>query len=140
VRRWITSPLRQQVPLHAVVAQDDVMGMAARRALDRAAQELARPDLNGIPVIGGDGLPGMGRRWVDEHALSATVSVTLPGKTAVDLLWRHWKDSAPLPAVTRLAPAPYPLSIRATPWEFVHGHAVSKRDREQGLILRARCL
>jgi ABC-type sugar transport system substrate-binding protein len=108
VRRWIASPLRQQTPLHAVVAQDDVMAMAARRVLDRAAQEMARVDLRGIPVIGGDGLPGMGRRWVDEGALTATVSVTLPGKTAVELLWRHWKDSAPLPAVTRLAPTPYP--------------------------------
>lgn len=108
VRRWIASPLRQQTPLHAVVAQDDVMAMAARRVLDRAAQEMARVDLKGIPVIGGDGLPGMGRRWVDEGALTATVSVTLPGKTAVELLWRHWKDSAPLPAVTRLAPTPYP--------------------------------
>ena len=108
VRRWITSPLRHQTPLHAVVAQDDIMGMAARRVLDRAVQELARADLKGIPVIGGDGLPGMGRRWVDEGALTATVSVTLPGRTAVELLWRHWKDSAPLPAVTRLAPAPYP--------------------------------
>jgi ABC-type sugar transport system substrate-binding protein len=108
VRRWITSPLRQQAPLHAVVAQDDVMAMAARRVLDRAAQELPRADLKGIPVIGGDGLPGMGRRWVDEGALTATVSVTLPGKTAVDLVWRHWKDSVPLPEVTRLAPTPYP--------------------------------
>jgi ABC-type sugar transport system substrate-binding protein len=108
VRRWIASPLRQQAPLHAVVAQDDVMGMAARRALESAAQEQARADLKAVPVIGGDGLPGMGRRWVDEGALTATVSVTLPGKTAVELLWRHWRDSAPLPEVTRLAPTPYP--------------------------------
>jgi ABC-type sugar transport system substrate-binding protein len=108
VRRWIASPLRHQAPLHAVVAQDDVMGMAARRALESAAQEQARADLKAVPVIGGDGLPGMGRRWVDEGALTATVSVTLPGKTAVELLWRHWRDSAPLPEVTRLAPTPYP--------------------------------
>ena len=53
------------------------MAMAARRVLDRAAPELARPDLKGIPVVGGDGLPGMGRRWVDEGKLTATVSVTL---------------------------------------------------------------
>jgi ABC-type sugar transport system substrate-binding protein len=108
VRRWLASPLREQAPLHAVVAQDDIMAMAARRALDRAAQDLSRADLKGIPIVGGDGLPGMGRRWVDEGALTATVSVTLPGKTAVDLVWRHWKDSAPLPMVTRLAPTPYP--------------------------------
>jgi len=132
VRRWITSPLRQQAPLHAVVAQDDVMGMAARRALDRAAQELARPDLKGIPVIGGDGLPGMGRRWVDEHALSATVSVTLPGKTAVDLLWRHWKDSAPLPAVTRLAPTPYPYLYERHPGSSSTATAASNAISSKG--------
>jgi ABC-type sugar transport system substrate-binding protein len=108
VRRWIASPLRQQAPLHAVVAQDDVMAMGARRALDRAAKELGRADLKGIPVLGGDGLPGMGRRWVDEGTLTATVSVTLPGKTAVELVWRYWKDGTSIPAVTRLAPTPYP--------------------------------
>lgn len=94
-------------PLQAVVAQDDVMAMAARRVLDRAVHE-GRADLKAIPVLGGDGLPGQGRRWVDEGKLTATVSVTLPGKTAVELVWRHWKDSAPPPAVTRLAPTPYP--------------------------------
>ena len=92
-----------------VVAQDDVMALAARRALDRAAQEPGRADLKKIPVLGGDGLPAMGKRWVDEGKLAATVSVTLPGKTAVELLWRYWKNGAPLPAVTRLAPRPYPL-------------------------------
>jgi ABC-type sugar transport system substrate-binding protein len=108
VRRWLASPMRRQAPLHAVAAQDDIMAMAARRVLDSAAQELGRADLKGIPIVGGDGLPGMGRRWVDERTLTATVSVTLPGKTAVELLWRHWKDGAPLPAVTLLAPTPYP--------------------------------
>jgi len=108
------------------------MGMAARRALDRAAQELARPDLKGIPVIGGDGLPGMGRRWVDEHALSATVSVTLPGKTAVDLLWRHWHDSAPLPAVTRLAPSPYPYLYERHPGSASTATAASNAISSKG--------
>jgi ABC-type sugar transport system substrate-binding protein len=94
--------------LQAVVAQDDVMALAARRALDRAAQELGRADLKDVAVLGGDGLPNQGRRWVDEGKLTATVSVTLPGKVAVELLWRHWKHAVPLPAVTRLAPTPYP--------------------------------
>jgi ABC-type sugar transport system substrate-binding protein len=107
VQRWIASPLRQHAPLQAVVAQDDVMAMAARRVLDRAVHE-GRADLKDVPVLGGDGLPGQGRRWVDEGKLKATVSVTLPGKTAVELLWRHWTHAAPLPAVTRLAPTAYP--------------------------------
>jgi len=108
VQRFLASPLRQQSPPQAVVAQDDVMALAARRALDRAAQEPGRADLKMIPVLGGDGLPAMGQRWVDEGKLAATVSVTLPGKTAVELLWRYWKNATPLPAVTRLAPRPYP--------------------------------
>jgi ABC-type sugar transport system substrate-binding protein len=108
VQKWLASPLHQQSPPQAVVAQDDVMAMAARRALDRAAQEPGRGDLKAIPILGGDGLPAQGMRWVDEGKLAATVSVTLPGGTAVELLWRHWQSGAPLPAVTRLAPRPYP--------------------------------
>jgi len=108
VQRWLASPLRHPWPVQAVVAQDDVMAMGARRALDRAGQEPGRADLGAVPVLGGDGLPGLGRRWVDKGKLAATVSVTLPGRTAVELLWRHWRSAAPLPAVTRLAPTPYP--------------------------------
>jgi ABC-type sugar transport system substrate-binding protein len=108
VHRWLTSPLRAQAPLHAVVAQNDLMAVAARRVLQRVAKELGRPELQDIPVLGGDGLPGVGQRWVDEGTLTATVSVTLPGRTAVEMVLRHWRDGAPLPAVTRLTPAPYP--------------------------------
>jgi Periplasmic binding protein domain len=108
VHRWITSPLRVQTALHAVVAQNDPMALSARKALNRAAGELGRPELRQVPVLGGDGLPGVGRRWVDEGTLTATVSVTLPGRAAVEMVLRHWRDGTPLPAVTRLAPEPYP--------------------------------
>lgn len=109
ILRWIASPFRQQAPLHAVVSQNDAMAVAARTVLTRAAPELGRPELKDIPVLGGDGLPGLGRSWVDERTLTATVCVTLPGKPAVGLIARHWREGAPLPAVTRLAPTPYPL-------------------------------
>jgi hypothetical protein len=84
------------------------MAVAARRVLDRASRELGRPELKTVPVLGGDGLPGVGRRWVDEGTLASTVSVTLPGKAAVELLLRHWHDGAAVRRVTRLAPTPYP--------------------------------
>jgi ABC-type sugar transport system substrate-binding protein len=108
VHRWITSPLRQQSSIQAVVAQNDLMAVAARNALIRASRELGRAELRDIPILGGDGLPGVGQRWVDEGTLTATVSVTLPGKPAVEMVWRHWRDATPLPAVTRLAPKGYP--------------------------------
>ena len=61
VQRWITSPLRVQAPLHAVVAQNDLMAMAAKRVLTRMSRELGRPELQEVPVLGGDGLPGVGQ-------------------------------------------------------------------------------
>jgi ABC-type sugar transport system substrate-binding protein len=111
VQKWITSPMRRQLrmqTLQLVVAQNDHMGAGARRALRRAGDELGRPELRTIPVIGGDGLPDFGQRWVTEGALTATVSVTLPGRPAVQQIAQHWRSGAPLPAVTRLPVRSYP--------------------------------
>lgn len=108
VGKWVTSPLRRDGVLHAVVAQNDQMAAAARKALASAAGSLARPDLARVPVIGGDGLADIGRPWVDDGTLTATVCVTLPARPAVELLARHWRDAAPLPALTRLGVSSYP--------------------------------
>jgi len=108
VYKWISSPIRRKSPLHAVVGQNDHMALAARRALTRAAEELARLELARIPALGGDGLPEHGQRWVDQKRLTATVRATLPGRPAVELLARHWRDRAPLAPVTRLGVVSYP--------------------------------
>jgi ABC-type sugar transport system substrate-binding protein len=108
VAKWILSPLRRQSPLQAVASQNDEMGAGARRALVRAASELSRPELAKLPVLGGDGLEDRGRRWVDQGELTATVSVTIPGRSAVELLAKHWREAAPLPAVMRLPSSSYP--------------------------------
>ena len=79
----------------------------ARRAL-RAADELGRPDLKTVPVIGGDGLPDFGQRWVAEGVLTATVCVTLPGRPAVQQIAQHWRNGTPLPAVTKLPVRSHP--------------------------------
>jgi hypothetical protein len=117
VHKWITSPIRRQATLNAVVCQNDEMAAGGRRALKRAAGELGRPELERVAILGGDGLPGHGQRWVDEGTLTATVRVTLPGKPAVELLAAHWQRGAPLPALTRLAPTSYPAiaDLRPTP-------------------------
>jgi ABC-type sugar transport system substrate-binding protein len=106
VHKWITS--RRQTVLGAVVCQNDHMGLGARQALLHAAQDLGRPELKDLCVIGGDGLPDMGQRWVDDGTLTATVCVTLPGRAAVEQLARHWAGGAHLPPTTRLAVRSYP--------------------------------
>jgi ABC-type sugar transport system substrate-binding protein len=108
VLKWISSPIRREAPLSAVVSQNDHMGRASRQALLRAADELGRPSLKTVPVIGGDGLPDFGLRWLAEGVLTATVAVTLPGRPAVEQLARYWKEAAALPAVTRLGVKSYP--------------------------------
>jgi ABC-type sugar transport system substrate-binding protein len=108
VYKWLTSPTRRLKELNAVICQNDPMGAAAHRALRRAADDLGRPALKMIPVLGGDGLDDLGKPWVDEGKLAATVCVTLPGRPALELLMRHWREGAPLPPVTRLAVESYP--------------------------------
>jgi len=108
VFKWLTSPIRRQMPLSAIVSQNDHMGQASHQALARAAEELGRPHLKNVPIIGGDGLQDFGLRWVAEGALTATVVVTLPGKPAVEQLVRYWRNGVPLPAVTRLGVRSHP--------------------------------
>ena len=108
VFKWLVSPIRRDHPPHAVVCQNDPMGLGARKALERAAQKTGRPELATIPVVGGDGLPGLGQEWVDQGRLAATVCVTLPGKPAVELLASHWHDGSALPVKKLLAPGSYP--------------------------------
>jgi ABC-type sugar transport system substrate-binding protein len=106
--KWLTSHIRRKSPLHAVVCQNDPMGIGAREALARASRETGRAELLKIPVLGGDGLPSLGQRWVNEGKLTATVCVTLPGKPAVELLAGHWHDGSALPLKKILAPKSYP--------------------------------
>jgi ABC-type sugar transport system substrate-binding protein len=115
VYKWLTSPTRRLLPLRAVACQNDEMALAARQAVTRAAVELGRPELRAVPIVGGDGLPGKGLRWVDDGKLTATVSVTLPARPAIELLARHWKTGAPLPVVTSLRPSSYPPVDRLKP-------------------------
>jgi len=113
--RWVTSPTRRRATLGVAVAQNDEMALAVRQALSRSARDLLRPELAAVPVLGGDGLPNKGRRWVDDGKLAATVCVTLPARPAIDLLSRHWRSGQPLPAVTSLTPVSHPTLDRLRP-------------------------
>jgi ABC-type sugar transport system substrate-binding protein len=108
VYKWLRAPRRHGSIVDAIVAHNDQMGAAARRALGRAAEEMGRPELVTIPVLGGDGLPEIGLPWVMSGVLTATVRVTLPGRTAVEVVARYWREGTPIPAVTRLPVRSHP--------------------------------
>jgi len=108
VNRWVHSPLRRDERPAAVIGQDDEMALAARAVLGGAALALGRSDLAELPVLGGDGLPDRGARWVATGELSGTVCVTLPGAVAIEGLLREWMTGAPMAQVTHLAPKAFP--------------------------------
>ena len=87
----------------AVVCQNDNMARGTRRAL-----ELQRPEWARLPFFGCDGLPGSGRRDVDEGRLAATVALPSCAGPAIELALRWKRDGVLPPAETVLAPTPYP--------------------------------
>lgn len=102
--RW----LGRAVVLDVVACQNDPMAVGARQALHRAAGEARRPEWTKVPVLGTDGVPGEGRRLVDERVLAATVVMPASSGTAIELLVRAWSSSAPIPAKVLLHPTPHP--------------------------------
>jgi len=103
VTGWLRLKTAERFVPQVVVCQNDNMARGTRRAL-----ELLRPEWASLPFLGCDGLPGSGRRDVDEGRLAATVALPSCAGPAIELALR-WKRSGFLPpAETVLAPAPYP--------------------------------
>lgn len=96
VYKWVLSPLRRGSPLDMVVAQNDEMALGAIEALERASKELGRPELQRVRVLGADGLPDAGQRWVTQRKLAATVVLPATTRHAVDLIAKAWQAGGPL--------------------------------------------
>jgi len=108
VRSWLRLKLWETTPIHVVAAQDDSMARGARKAIDDAAEVAAR--WSSVQYLGIDGVPGVGRRMVDEGQLAATV--VMPSNTGPALEAMHrWLVSGVLP------PESIMLPIRSYPEE-----------------------
>jgi ABC-type sugar transport system substrate-binding protein len=105
--RWLGSSAAAR-GLDVVACQNDPMAMGSRQALHRLSRDAGRPEWMKVPVLGVDGVPGEGRRLVDEHVLAATVVIPPSAGTAVDLLVRAWSKATPIPAKVLLRPTPHP--------------------------------
>jgi ABC-type sugar transport system substrate-binding protein len=87
----------------AVVCQNDNMARGAQKAL-----EGLRPEWGHVPFLGCDGLPGGGRRDVDEGRLAATVGIPSCAGPAIELVVGWVRAGRVPPGQTVLAPLPYP--------------------------------
>jgi ABC-type sugar transport system substrate-binding protein len=90
----------------AVVAQNDAMAKGARAALVSGQFRAAK-----LPIIGCDGLPHAGQKFVKEGWLTATVVVPPPTTPAIKLLRQALRDKVMPPPVTRLPLSCYPPSL-----------------------------
>ena len=84
---WLVLMLRAGgVKIDLVGCQSDMMAMGVKKALAAVAQTLQRPQVADIPVAGCDGHPQVGRKFVDEGRLAATIVVPSTGAPAMEQL------------------------------------------------------
>jgi ribose transport system substrate-binding protein len=106
VRSWLRLGTWEKASIHAVAAQDDSMARGARRALE------GLPDPQScwkdVYFLGIDGLPGYGRKLVDEGRLSATVIMPSNTGPALELVNRWVRTGELPPAFVRLPVRSYP--------------------------------
>lgn len=112
---WLKLIAAQKVRIDLIVAQNDAMGIGARKAIADIILDADREHWLSIPITGCDGVPKTGQTWVRTGQLAATVIVPPSAGHAVALMAKAMlsKSSAPehfvttpeaFPAMDKLAP------------------------------------
>jgi ribose transport system substrate-binding protein len=112
---WLRLIAAQRVRIDLIVAQNDAMGMGARKAIEETIVDSDRDHWLGIPITGCDGVPRTGQSWVRTGQLAATVVVPPSTGEALTLMTKALRSggtvpehffttSAPFPAIEKLAP------------------------------------
>jgi len=123
VGSWLKLSIAQELPLGAVVAQNDAMALGAREAFQESTK-VAGDRWRKLPFIGCDGLPGSGQAAVISGLLAATVVTPPNAGRAVEALasaLRTGEQPPPcilieptsFPALSLLRPIALPASSRA---------------------------
>jgi ribose transport system substrate-binding protein len=107
VSSWLRLRTSQQSRIDLVGAQDDSMGMGARKAFSEIdPNERAR--WMKIPVTGCDGMPKTGQAWVKNGSLAATIFIRPNTDLAIEMLAEAFKSNAPLPELKVTEPESIP--------------------------------
>ena len=112
---WFKLMTAQKVRIDVILAQNDVMGMGAKKAIQEIVTGPDRDDWLEIPILGCDGVPKTGQAWVRSGQLIATVIVPTSAGRAVALMVQGltkgtriddhiFTDPAPFPEIEKLAP------------------------------------
>jgi ABC-type sugar transport system substrate-binding protein len=95
VSSWLGLSTSRQAKIEAVCAQDDSMAMGARKAFEESSD--LREQMQKMPFLGCDGLPGTGQEWVRQNLLAATIFIPPNADLAIEMMARSIASST-LPA------------------------------------------
>lgn len=86
VSSWLRLSTSRQTHIDAVVSQNDVMALGAKKALQEISEPALRDRWLSVPYIGVDGVPKTGQSWVKSGLLTATIVVPPNTSPAVEML------------------------------------------------------
>jgi ribose transport system substrate-binding protein len=112
---WLKLMAAQKLRIDLILAQNDVMGMGARKAIDETIVGPERDDWMGIPILGCDGVPSTGQTWVRTGQLTATVIVPASAGKALTMMAQALRRSAVITEHTFTAPTPFPETEKLAP-------------------------
>jgi len=114
---WFKLMTAQKVRIDLVLAQNDVMGMGARKAIEETVTGPDRDDWLEIPITGVDGVLKTGQAWVNSGKLAATVIVPASSGKALRLMAEAiWKRSNVAEHIYT-SPTAFPEIAKLTPRE-----------------------
>lgn len=112
---WLKLMAAQRLRIDLVLAQNDAMGMGAKKAIEETVVDSDRDRWSGIPITGCDGVPRTGQTWVRIGQMTATVIIPPTTGKALALMTQVLKTGATVPEHTFTAPAPFPEIEKLTP-------------------------
>lgn len=112
---WFKLIAAQKVLIDLILAQNDVMGMGAKKAIEEIVVGPERDDWLGIPIIGCDGVPKTGQTWVRTGQLMATVIVPPSSGRALTLMTEALRKGTSITDHIFTAPVPFPEIEKLAP-------------------------
>jgi len=112
---WLRLSTSRGESIDLIVAQGESLVMGARKAMQEQTGA-ERDKWSRLPLLGVDGLPQGGQKWVRDGILAATVVVPPNAGVALEILMKAIRSGIQPPENTLIAPVSYPLiaSLAAT--------------------------